>query len=272
MLAIHPREFKEADSAKAKLPISIYESITEGEASAGENAMQIDSSETGLRFRPVPFTIDTDETEMIAINYVAKGAGGAGAVPLTTSTTQKSEASDSKLEATGQEKITAQPKGPVLTPEEEDQIAGLTTRLNAIKMLQERIQLMSKFATSLSPSYISDPSVALSPTSPPQDQLTQLRNIQALLTRLSLLTPTNKAEAESLRQAGQAQTNDVAITSMLSLLGSEIQGLTELGRKFSTVEQQKSIRNKKPGHFGMGQSSFGMDDFNGRPSDGMLMM
>lgn len=273
MLAIHAREFMKADSTKAKLPISVYEGIAEGEAPNGDSAMQIDGSETGLRFRNIPFTIDTDETEMIAINYVAKGAGGAGAVSLTASTAQKSEASNSKAKATEQEKPTTQARGPMLTPEEEDQIAGLTTRLNAIKMLQERIQLMSKLVASIPPSYLSDPAVTLSPDSPPQSQLVQLRNIQALLTRLSLLTPSGQAESEKLRQAGQAQANDVGISSILSLLGSDLQGLTELGRKFSTVEQQKDIRNKgKPGGFGLGQGSFGMDDFNGRSGDGLLMM
>lgn len=262
-----------ADSTKAKLPISVYESVVEGEAPAGDNAMQIDSSEVGLRFRHVPFTIDTDETEMIAINYVAKGAGGAGAVSLPAPAAQTSEASSSKLEAAEQEKTVAPTRGPALTPEEEDQIAGLTTRLNAIKMLQERIQLMSKLVASVPASYLSDTSVTLTPDSPPQNQLAQLRQIQALLTRLSLLTPSSQAESEGLRQAGQAQANDVAITSILSMLGSDLQGLTELGRKFSTVEQQKAIRTKgKPGGFGMGQGSFGMDDFNGRSGDGLLMM
>ena len=276
MLGVHPAAFNAMEGTKARLPISMYESTTESEQPAAEGAMQVDGSEAAhLRFRPVPFAIETDETEMIAINYVAKGAGSAAALSQAPQAASK-KAEDMK-EASGktkakEEKETPQPKGPVLTPEEEDQIAGLTTRLNAVKMLNERLQLMSKLVQSTPPSYLSDQTVPISATSPPSEHLVQLRNIQALLTRLSLLTPSDQLESEDLQQASRAQANDVALTSILSMLGQDIQGLSELGRKFVTVEQTKSVRNKSKG--GFGQSSF--DDYNGRPGGmgdaGMLMM
>ncbi|KAK5090691.1 hypothetical protein LTR05_000866 [Lithohypha guttulata] len=279
LLAIHPEAFRQIEGSKARLPISVYEGLAEGDQIMSEGAMQVDGSEAAaLRFRHVPFVIETDETEMIAINYVAKGAGSATAVSRAQQT--KSEDSQEQ-QASGNKNVTEEDKktqlrGPSLTPEEEDQIAGLTTRLNSIKMLQERLHLMSKLVESMPPSYLADQNVALSSTSPSPEYLPQLRNIQALLTRLSLLSPTGGDEATSLQQAAKAQANDVTMTSILSILGQDVQGLAELGRKFVTVEQQKSIRTKSKG--GVGQGSYGgLDDYGSRAGgltsdSGLLMM
>lgn len=266
MLAIHAAGFSTIDGTKGKVPVSVYESISEGEGSATENAMQVDGKEGGsLQFRPVPFVIETDETEMIAINYVAKGAGSAAAVSQTSQwnsgQAEEAKPSSAKTRSADQKNTSAQ-KPPTLTPEEEDQIAGMATRLNSVRMLQERIQLMSRLVESTPLSYLSDQTIALSPTSPSPDHLAQLRNIQALLSRLSLLTPAGQGESEALEQAGRAQSNDVFITSILSMLGQDVQGLSELGRKFTTIEQAKSSRSKNKGVFTQG--AFGtMDDFNG---------
>lgn len=265
MLAIHATEFTTGDGTKGKLPISVYESVQEIEPVSNEGAMQVDGKETtGLQFRPVPFVIETDETEMIAINYVAKGAGSAAAVARApqvelkkpeeaSSSGPRTRAAEQKEPKTAKEVLPEKLR--TLTTEEEDQVAGMTTRLNSVKMLQERLQLISRLIETIPPSYLSDQTVPLSPTSPSPEHLVQLRNIQALLTRLSLLTPTGQNEAESYQQASQAQSNDVALTSLLSLLGQDIQGLSELGRKFVTVEQTKSSKGKGKG--GLGGSSFG---------------
>lgn len=264
MLAIHPSDFNVEADSKAKLPISVYESVQEIESLSHEGAMQVDGKDTTtLQFRPVPYVIETDETEMIAINYVAKGAGSAAAVtePTPSETKKPEEASSSgprtrraekekEKKAEKQEVETPTESVRTLTNEEEDQIAGMTTRLNSVKMLHQRLQLLSQMVESVPPSYLSDQTVALSPTSPAADQVSQLRNIQALLTRLSLLTPVGQNESQTYHQASQAQSNDVALTSILSLLGQDIQGLSELGRKFLTVEQGKSNRNKGKGGLG----------------------
>ena len=266
MLAIHPAEFSTIEGTKGKVPVSVYESTTEGDSSAAENAMQVDGKEAAsMQFRLVPFVIETDETEMIAINYVAKGAGSAAAVSQTSQpSSRKAEESSAKTRSADQKEAPIQ-KGPSLTSEEEDQIAGMTTRLNSVRMLQERLRLMSRLVESTPSSYLSDQTVPLSSTSPSPDHLAQLRNVQALLSRLSLLTPAGQNESGALKQAGQAQSNDVSITSVLSMLGQDIQGLSELGRKFSTVEQAKSSRNKNKG--GSSQGGFGtMDDFTSRSS------
>lgn len=268
MLGIHPTEFNALQGTKGKLPVSVYESLPDAEATANDGAMQIDGTEAAtMRFRTVPFTIETDETEMIAINYVAKGAGSAAAITQTSRLTSKnaSQPAEEGSKSKASDKQEAAPPQPVstLTPEEEDQIAGMTTRLNSIKMLQERLELMHKLVESMPASYISDQGAALSASSPAPEYLPHLRNIQALLSRLSLLTPAGPIEAEALKESGRAQANDVALTSILSLLGQDIQGLSELGRKFLTIEQARSSRGKGKGGFGQGAYA-GLDEFDAR--------
>lgn len=229
--------------------------------------MQVDGQEsTDIKFRHLPYTIDTDETEMIAIDYVAKGAGSAAAVddspsqeasskPAETIQSDKKgkKRADLPAETTTQtEKETTngvQDTNSVLSPEEQDQVANLTTRLNSVKMLQSRISLLRSFIQTLPPSYITDQeSAALTPTNPDPSHLPHLRNIQALLTRLSLLTPADAgSSAQPLAAASQAQSNDVALASMLALLGQDIQALSELGRKFATVDSARGTKSKHSG-------------------------
>lgn len=209
-------------------------------------------------FRRVPFVIETDETEMIAINYVAKGAGSAAALSQThTKSSSKSGGSQSTSNGTSAEaQKSEESRGPTLTPQEEDQISGLTTRLNAIKMLRERVQTMSSLVTSTPPSYLSDQKLPMSPSSPSPEYLASIRNIQALLTRFGLLSPVSSPDTDSLALAGQAQANDVALTSILAMLGQDTLSLTELGRKFTRVEETKTSKAKNKGNYS--------DDFNAR--------
>lgn len=269
MLAIHPTEFNAMQGTKGKLPVSVYESLPDTDLPMSDGAMQVDGSDVGgMRFRSIPYVVETDETEMIAINYVAKGAGSAAAITQTAQSTSKtaprSTDEDGENKSAEKKETPVSQRVPTLTAEEEDQIAGMTTRLNSVRMLQERLQLLSRLVEGIPPSYISDQSIALLPSSPTPEHLSHLRNIQALLSRLSLLTPAGQIEAETLKEAGRAQSNDVALTSILSLLGQDIQGLSELGRKFLTVEQSKASRNKGKG--GFGQGAYGsLDEFDSRP-------
>jgi COP9 signalosome complex subunit 6 len=236
--------------------------------------MQVDGQElTDIKFSHLPYTIDTDETEMIAIDYVAKGAGSAAAVG--ESQAQSTESSTKPAEPTSTDmrgKRRADLLEPTdkheandlddtfsaLTPEEDDQVANMTTRLNSVKMLQSRISLLRGFIQTLPPSYITDQdSVAITPTSPDPADLPHLRNIQALITRLSLLTPVDSASSsQPLAAASQFQSNDVALVNMLSLLGQDIQALSELGRKFATVENTRSLAKSK--HAGAGPKGGGV--------------
>jgi hypothetical protein len=55
--------------------------------------------------------------------------------------------------------------------------------------------------------------------------------------------------------ASLSQSNDVALSSLLAILGQDVQGLSELGRKFASVEQERGKKGKGKG--GMGPGGFG---------------
>ena len=236
--------------------------------------MQVDGEVSSLLFRHIPYSVDTDETEMIAINYVAKGAGNAAAADsgrreISPGAAERAEKKGKKKADTSLDTkppITngAKNSSSMLTPEEEDQIAGLTTRLNSVRMLQSRLSLLSKFLEQQTPSYLSDSSIALTASAPDSSQLPHLRNIQALLTRLNLLTPKASATtSDALLSASHAQANDVQLSQLLSLLGQDIQGMGEMGRKFATVDGAKQNKKGAKGAsfmMGHGQNdSFGHD-------------
>lgn len=292
LLALHPEVIVQADTTNARLPVSVYESVDEIEHQKDEGSMQVDGDEstsTDIRFRSLPYTIETDETEMIAIDYVAKGAGNATAVIETSSDTTapppaptpepvtdkkgKKRADTPSAAVTtsepGQKSTStngaSEPVNPLI-PEEEDQIASITTRLNSVKMLQTRISLLRQFIQSLPASYLSDQE---SSEAPDPSHLPHLRNIQALLTRLSLLTPANSSSAmQSLSAATQAQSNDVALASVLSLLGQDIQSLSELGRKFATVETHRNSKAGKLGAAGLGGGGGGPGSLGSKSGGG----
>lgn len=265
LLAFHPSAMSptNASTSNGKLPLTVYESAIESDQNKGDGAMQIDGEELPeIKFRSLPYTIETDETEMIAIDYVAKGAGSAVAVHVEgekVTPAEEKEKPDRKGKQRADElqgqKLTSGPsEATLLSTEEEDQIAGITTRLNSVHMLESRLSLLSTFIRSQLPSYLSDPERPLSKTSPDPTQLLHLRNIQALLTRLSLLTPSSASstslETDPLNSAALSQSNDVALTSLLSVLGQDVQGLSELGRKFASVEHAKSQKGKGKGPLG----------------------
>lgn len=88
LLAFHPSVIAEGATAGGKLPLTIYESVYEDEtpavqASGGEDkAMRMEGRESrlGLKFRELPYSVDTGEAEMISVDFVARGGGNATAV------------------------------------------------------------------------------------------------------------------------------------------------------------------------------------------------
>ena len=258
-----------------KLPIAVYESVSELETN-GENAMQVDGDEkTDIKFRTIPFSIETDETEMIAMDYIAKGAGSAAAIPSEPNSVNSSapDKKGKKRADAGQvekDKAVSQPEASPLNTDEEDQIAAITTRANSVRMLQSRIGLMSNFLTSLPPSQLSD---SASHASLDPAYLPHLRNIQGLLTRLSLATPPDTAKPlangdGALSSAHQDQADDVALSSLLADLTHDLQALEEMGRKFSTVQHAKTSRNKTKSPHGAG--ALGSEEQDMRPSASVL--
>lgn len=188
--------------------------------------MQIDeeSASSGIRYCSIPYSIETTETEMIAVDYVAKGGGNAaagkhGGLGADVGSTQpnketsKTENNKEKVSVDNygvskEDKDDAMPlPAHLLTADEEDQIAGITTRLNSVRMLQLRLALLSTYITSVIASTSSSNSPSPSPSSllirstPDNEHTTidpthlpHLRNIKALLGRLSLLSSHSEIE------------------------------------------------------------------------------
>ena len=87
LLAFHPPQTNTpaGQIVGGKLPLKIYESVYESAGDAG--AMEVDSAEgvtknTGLdlRFRELPYSVETGEAEMIGVDFVARGGGNATAI------------------------------------------------------------------------------------------------------------------------------------------------------------------------------------------------
>jgi COP9 signalosome complex subunit 6 len=79
-LAFHPSKVKEASRNGGKLPLAVYESVYEGEnAAENDKAMQVDGEEQSLniRFRELPYFVETGEAEMIGIDTIARSARNA---------------------------------------------------------------------------------------------------------------------------------------------------------------------------------------------------
>lgn len=297
----------------------MYETIQGVDNSAGEDenskaaVMQIDGEEAfPYTFRSIAYSIETDETEMIAIDFIAKGAGNAsvqGSGGSSLKQTPKSDhitahgvlASQSNGDASSSEgpttisgtsKSTQITDDSLLSPLEADQVASLGTRLNSVKMLQSRLQLLHHFLSSLTESYISN--TELSETFLPETETSHVRSIAALLKQLSLLTPkayppTSTASTSTgdsprtpnltLHSSILAQRNDSSLLDLLSSLTTSIQSTSEVGRKHAAIEsaRQQAKSKKQSTAFGtlgntMGGNGFGAygsgNSLSGIPDEG----
>ena len=82
-LTFHPSQVHATSSNSSKLPLTIYESVYEGDnAAEGDKEMQVDGEEQSLsiRFRELPYSVETGETEMIGVDSVARSARNAAGI------------------------------------------------------------------------------------------------------------------------------------------------------------------------------------------------
>ena len=94
-------------SPVGRLPLTIFESLYEGDhADDGDKAMQIDGQQPtlNLKFRELPYSIETGEAEMISVDFVATGSGNASAIPTQTESKATTEQPKSKKMTKGAEK------------------------------------------------------------------------------------------------------------------------------------------------------------------------
>ncbi|GLA50538.1 hypothetical protein AnigIFM63604_006832 [Aspergillus niger] len=229
-LAFHPSLVQDASSNGGKLPVTIYESVYEGEnATENSKTMQVDGEEQSLtiRFRELPYSVETGEAEMIGVDTVARTARNAAADTQGTASLTKQSAG----------KEPSKDQSEVLSPEEEELIASLTTRLNAIKTLESRISLIKSYVASIS---TSDPETPNSTTTLSHPIL---RNTNALLSHLSLLTPD---EQSAFTAEAIAQSNDVHLVSLLGQLGQSISAMRELGKRTALMNSvRRTMMSRK---------------------------
>jgi COP9 signalosome complex subunit 6 len=86
LLLFHPEEAFSEATAAGKLPLTLYEPISENVASdPNDKAMDIDGAvqAKSTKFKELVYTIETGEAEMISVDFVARGGGNATAVPDT---------------------------------------------------------------------------------------------------------------------------------------------------------------------------------------------
>jgi COP9 signalosome complex subunit 6 len=276
LLAFHPDEATH-HSAGAKLPLSVYESnyevdeVTkvEGDGSgkppeAGGSAQQdedktMEDGDAGLKlkFRELPYTVEAEESEMISMDFVAKGGGNATAVESKqpskpaaagpgTGTSPETAEKPSKRAKTGsgspEANTDTESKVPelALSREEEEMISSLTAKANAIRMLQSRINVITKYLEQL-PDVKTEMTDADAPTAAPSTTI--LRQIQALVSRLELLVP---SDGEAFKAEVLREQNDVNLVSILNDLVQSTVSARETLRKFIVVEMGKQVAKSKP--------------------------
>lgn len=258
-----------------KLPITLYESVEEQHESGGEG---------DIKFRELSFEVETGEAEMIGVDFVATGGGNATAVPKAdaatgASPTQESSSSkdkekDKKTKGKGKAKDQssddAEPDSTshALSPEDEELIASLTAKANAIKMLNTRLNLIRSYLKTLPPSYLTD--ATSTEAAADNTNFTLLRSISAMLSRLPLLSPPTttigstttsdtSAQPSSLASAAEKEKQDVHLSTLLATLTRSIAEAQTMGNKFSVINREKTNRERNP-FSGRGRGGLGFGD------------
>jgi COP9 signalosome complex subunit 6 len=127
LLTFHPSLIGEQSSSRGKLPLTIYETVSEEDGVDILGADEMDDADESLKIklREVPYSIETGEAEMISVDFVARGGGSAAVTGKQSQENQKP--SPGRTETDVKEKRTPSEKevngtGPesILTPDEED--------------------------------------------------------------------------------------------------------------------------------------------------------
>lgn len=225
------------------LPLTIYESIQEAEDSSevapakGEDLEMKDSDAAPrmvIRFRELPYTTETGEAEMIAMQFIREG--------VSTARVENPQKTDrkGKGKAKGTEEEETQPvsEDANMTKEELEQIAALQTKANALKMMKDRIALLIAYLQHLPDEYRAPGAAVEGAPLPVSNSI--LRQIQALVTNVELVTP---AQQDSLRKELLSETNDVKLIGLVTDMLASLKELRTVGRRFAVVESAKNQRS-----------------------------
>jgi COP9 signalosome complex subunit 6 len=138
--------------------------------------------------------------------------------------------------------------------------------MNAIRMLSRRISLLRAYIDTLPPSYLSDPTLPINPTTDAQHPLpldhSVLRSISAMLARINILAP---PDSGAFTLESQQEASDVQLVNLLSSITNSVSAAKDLGRKISIVEHAKSSSKNRMGMGGMmgGYGGAGGENFFG---------
>jgi COP9 signalosome complex subunit 6 len=118
-------------------------------------------------------------------------------------------------------------------------IASLNTRVNAIRTLQSRISLLKSYVSGISPS-------SENPQGESSAQLNHsvLRDINSLLSNLSLLTP---HENSAFATEALAQNNDVNLVALLGQLSQSISDIKDVGKRTAIVANSRRTAAARKG-------------------------
>ncbi|KUI68251.1 COP9 signalosome complex subunit 6 [Cytospora mali] len=259
LLGLHPSEVDE-ESVGGKLPITLYETTYEvddatKDAPDGEDKeMKDGDAQLKLKFRELPYIVETGEAEMISMSSVAGGAANAASAQVQ----EKLQEIDVKGKDKGRgKKVASQdekvdPETATLAKEDDEMIAALTTKANAIKMLKARIDLIIKYLQKLPPPYIEEVNSEVANGEYSEPSQTILRMVQALVHRLALVEP---SDAEAFKKELLSEENDVNTIELLNELMGRVSDTQEIGKKFSVIESAKNAKHQHLVAYGGGQTT-----------------
>lgn len=98
LLLFHPESTFTEATAAGKLPLTLYESLSENAPTdPNDKAMDIDGAVQAktIKFRELVYSVETGEAEMISVDFVARGGGNATAVEGSGESATTAEASKS---------------------------------------------------------------------------------------------------------------------------------------------------------------------------------
>ncbi|KAJ4315600.1 hypothetical protein N0V94_005855 [Neodidymelliopsis sp. IMI 364377] len=286
LLLFHPESTFTEATAAGKLPLTLYESLSESAPSdPNDKAMDIDGAvqAKAIKFRELVYSVETGEAEMISVDFVARGGGNAtaveGSVDASASAAESSKTNEgaAKKSKGKQKEKDVESEAPidesaVLDADDEEILSSLTAKMNAIRMLGRRVALLRAYIDALPQSYLSDPSVPQGSAPDAQQSLpldhTILRSISATLARLNILAP---PDSDAFTLESQQEASDVQLVNLLASITNSVSSAKELGRKSQIVENARSQGKSRMGNimggyggppegnfFDMGSGSGGM--------------
>ncbi|KAJ5345259.1 hypothetical protein N7452_003263 [Penicillium brevicompactum] len=209
------------DYNESALPLGIFESVYEADITPDAKDMQVDGEEgkLSIKFRELPYSVETGESEMIGIDTIVQTSGTASLNAIQEPTKRAHSKKDKQRSETE------------LSQADEELVANLTTRLNAVRTLESRISLIKSYLSSLAHS-------GLGLQDSEDDKPTKLshpivRDVNSLLSHLSILSP---AEQSSFTTEVISQSNDVQLISLLGQLGESVKSMRELGRQTAIIQ------------------------------------